>query len=186
MALRWEDVDLAKGLIHVERAYDEKGRVHIEPKSRAGRRTIPIIGALRDELLAHMTREGRDAGLVFGSSEDTPFVTSNLWRRAQVAWVWGGCQDPVGTDTQGFLLDSLPAVLQNLRLATVDESGQTTFKNPIDAWPAHGAATLQPRPGARRTYSEGLTLASMGYLPGILKCYARGAGHLVPERSPNQ
>src|SRR5207253_10955136 len=41
MALRWEDVDLAKGVIHVERAYDEKGRVHIEPKSRAGRRTIP-------------------------------------------------------------------------------------------------------------------------------------------------
>jgi integrase len=86
MALRWEDVDLAKGLIHVERAYDEKGRVHIEPKSRAGRRTIPIIGALCDELLAHKTREGRDSGLVFGSSEDTPFVTSNLWRRAQVAW----------------------------------------------------------------------------------------------------
>ena len=75
MALRWEDVDLAKGLIHVERAYDEKGRVHIEPKSRAGRRTIPIIGALRDELLAHKPREGRDAGLVFGATEDTPFVT---------------------------------------------------------------------------------------------------------------
>ena len=34
MALRWEDVDLAKCLIHVERAYDEKDRVHIEPKSR--------------------------------------------------------------------------------------------------------------------------------------------------------
>ena len=47
MALRWENVDLAKGLIHVERAYDEKGRVHIEPKSRAGRRTIPIIGTPR-------------------------------------------------------------------------------------------------------------------------------------------
>ena len=95
MALRWEDVDLAKGLIHVERAYDEKGRVHIEPKSRAGRRTIPIIGALRDELLAHKAREGRDSGLVFGSSEDTPFVTSNLWRRAQVAWRRAGL-NPIG------------------------------------------------------------------------------------------
>jgi integrase len=95
MALRWEDVDLAKGLIHVERAYDEKGRVHIEPKSRAGRRTIPIIGTLRDELLAHKSRESRDSGLVFGSSADTPFVTSNLWRRAQVAWRHAGL-NPIG------------------------------------------------------------------------------------------
>jgi integrase len=95
MALRWEDVDLAKCLINVERAYDEKGRVQIEPKSRAGRRTIPIIGALRDELLAHTSVEGRDSGLVFGSSEDKPFVTSNLWRRAQVAWRRAG-MNPIG------------------------------------------------------------------------------------------
>jgi len=94
MALRWEDVDLAKGLIHVERAYDEKGGIHIEPKSRAGRRTIPIIGTLRDELLAHKSRDGRDSGLVFGST-DKPFVTSNLWRRAQVAWRHAGL-NPIG------------------------------------------------------------------------------------------
>jgi integrase len=43
MALRWEDVDLAAGVIRVERAYDDKGRVEIEPKSRAGHR--PISGA---------------------------------------------------------------------------------------------------------------------------------------------
>ena len=95
MALRWEDVDLAKGVIHVERAYDEKERVHVEPKSRAGRRTVPIVGALRDELLAHKAREGRDSGLVFGSSRGQPFVTSNLWRRAQVAWRRAGL-DPIG------------------------------------------------------------------------------------------
>ena len=50
MALRWEDVDLAAGVIRVERAYDDKGRVEIKPKSRAGRRTVPIVGALRDVL----------------------------------------------------------------------------------------------------------------------------------------
>jgi integrase len=95
MGLRWEDVDLAKGVIHVERAYDEKERVHVEPKSHAGRRTVPIVGALRDELLAHKAREGRDAGLVFGAAEDKPFVTSNVWRRAQVAWRRAGL-DPIG------------------------------------------------------------------------------------------
>jgi len=95
MGLRWEDVDLAKGVIRVERAYDEKERVHVEPKSHAGRRTVPIVGALRDELLAHKTRQGHDSGLVFGATEETPFVTSNVWRRAQVAWRRAGL-NPIG------------------------------------------------------------------------------------------
>jgi integrase len=95
MALRWEDVDLAHGVIHVERSYDEKARVEIEPKSRAGKRTVPIVGALRDELLAHKARERRESGLVFGSSEEKPFVTSNVWRRAQVAWRRAGLA-PIG------------------------------------------------------------------------------------------
>lgn len=86
MALRWEDVDLAAGVIRVERSYDDKGRVEIEPKSRAGRRTVPIVGALRDVLVEHKARQDRDDGLVFGSSAETPFQPSNLWRRAQRAW----------------------------------------------------------------------------------------------------
>jgi len=120
MALRWENVDLAKGLIHVERAYDEKGRVHIEPKSRAGRRTIPIIGALRDELLAHRSRQGRDAGLVFGASEDTPFVASNLWRRAQVAWRRAGLS-PIG------LHEARHTFASTLIAAGVNAKAITTF-----------------------------------------------------------
>jgi integrase len=95
MALRWADVDLAQGVIHVERSYDEKARLEIEPKSRAGKRTIPIVGALRDELLAHKARERRERGLVFGSSEEKTFVTSNVWRRAQVAWRRAGLT-PIG------------------------------------------------------------------------------------------
>lgn len=95
LALRWEDVDLANGLIRVERAYDEKARVEVVPKSRAGRRTVPIVGALRDELTAHKARQGRSAGLVFGSTAETPIVSSNVWRRAQVAWKRAGL-DPIG------------------------------------------------------------------------------------------
>jgi integrase len=95
MALRWEDVDLPRGVIHIERAYDGKARVEVEPKSHAGRRTVPIVGALRDDLLAHKAREGRDCGLVFGSTPTTPFEASNLWRRAQVAWKQAGLT-PIG------------------------------------------------------------------------------------------
>ena len=94
MALRWEDVDLAAGVIRIERSYDDKGRVEIEPKSRAGRRTVPIVGALRDVLVDHKARQERDRGLVFGSTE-TPFVPSNLWRRAQRAWERDGLE-PIG------------------------------------------------------------------------------------------
>src|SRR4051794_6865528 len=120
MALRWEDVDLAKALIHVERAYDEKGRVHIEPKSRAGRRTIPIIGTLRDELLAHKGRVGRDTGLVFGATADTPFVTSNVWRRAQVAWRRAGLA-PIG------LHESRHTFASTLIAAGVNAKAITTY-----------------------------------------------------------
>jgi integrase len=86
MALRWEDVDLAAGVIRVERSYDDKGHVEIEPKSRAGRRAVPVDGALRDILVDHKTRQDRQAGLVFGTSAEKPFQPSNLWRRAGTAW----------------------------------------------------------------------------------------------------
>jgi len=95
MALRWEDVDLALGVIRVERSYDDKGRVEIEPKSRAGRRTVPIVGALRDVLVERNARQGRGGGLVFGSNVGTPFVPSNLWRRAHRAWKRAGLE-PIG------------------------------------------------------------------------------------------
>ncbi len=51
-ALEWSDVDLVSGLIRVERSmtgYGEAG----EPKSRAGRRGVPIVAALRDLLVEH-------------------------------------------------------------------------------------------------------------------------------------
>jgi integrase len=86
MALRWDDVDLAADVIRIERSCDDKGRVEIEPRSRADQRTTPIVGALRDVLVEHKARQGRDSGLVFGSSAETPFQPSNLWRRAQRSW----------------------------------------------------------------------------------------------------
>ncbi len=93
MALRWRDVDLANGVIRIERAYDDKQHVQIEPKSRAGRRTVPIVGALRDVLVEHKATQDRADGLVFGG--DRPFQPSNLWRRAQRAWRCAGLE-PIG------------------------------------------------------------------------------------------
>jgi integrase len=84
-ALRWNDVDLAGGVIRVERSYDEKAREFIEPKTAAARRTVPIAAVLRDHLDEHKVHGSGD-GLVFGATGDKPFVASGVWRRAQSAW----------------------------------------------------------------------------------------------------
>lgn len=85
-ALRWEEVDLQAGVICVERSWDDKSRLCVEPKSRAGRRSVPIAAVLRQHLLGHRLRSGRSEGLVFGRSGVEPFVASTVWRRARTAW----------------------------------------------------------------------------------------------------
>src|SRR5207245_3195565 len=61
LALRWEDVDLAGGVIHVECSWDAK-EGFVAPKSRAGRRSVPIAAALRDYVVEHRLRSGRHVG----------------------------------------------------------------------------------------------------------------------------
>src|SRR6185503_10103470 len=45
-ALRWRDIDFEEGLIYVERGWDPR-EGPIEPKSRAGRRRVPLAKPLR-------------------------------------------------------------------------------------------------------------------------------------------
>lgn len=73
-ALDVADVDLAAGVIRVRYGWDRKaGR--IETKSGAGRRMVPVAASLRDELLEHKMRLGRERGLMFGRSAAIPFNT---------------------------------------------------------------------------------------------------------------
>ena len=85
MALRLEDLDLAAGVIRVERSWDIK-EGPVEPKSRAGRRSVPIPAVLRDYLIAHKLRLGRSTGLLFGRTEGAPFDPSTVVARANRAW----------------------------------------------------------------------------------------------------
>ncbi len=94
LALRWEDVDFAAGVIHVERSWDVKEGA-VDPKSRAGRRTVPIPAVLRDYLVEHKLRSGRHVGLVFGTSYAQPFTPSNVRKRANAAWLRAGLE-PIG------------------------------------------------------------------------------------------
>jgi integrase len=85
-ALRWSDVDLAGGVIRVERSWDSKAGF-IEPKSRKSTRRVPISGSLRDYLAAHKTLTRRGAtDFVFGARPDRPFTPSHIRQRAARAW----------------------------------------------------------------------------------------------------
>jgi integrase len=84
-ALRVEDVDLGSGKIHVSRSWDpQEGAV--DPKSRSGKRHVPIPAVLRDHLVEHRMNLGRDAGLIFGRSAERPFNPTTIMNRAGRAW----------------------------------------------------------------------------------------------------
>jgi integrase len=93
-ALTWDCVDLASGVIRVERAWDPKSHVYVAPKSRAGRRKVPVLGVLRDILL-DLRMAGPAEGLVFTGASTEHFDTSSLHRRARSRWQAAGLT-PIG------------------------------------------------------------------------------------------
>jgi integrase len=86
-ALRWQDVDFHEGVIHIERSWDERVGP-VAPKSRAGRRRVPLSGPLRAYLAAHRLLVARRADeLVFGQRGGArAFCPEALVRRARKAW----------------------------------------------------------------------------------------------------
>ena len=85
--MRVRDIDLRSNLIAVERGWDQVEGV-IEPKSRAGQRSVPLLAILRDYLTEHLRRMGRSGDdLVFGRSLREAFYASTVDGRAKRAWV---------------------------------------------------------------------------------------------------
>lgn len=94
MALRWADVDLAAGIILIQRSWDAKARLFVEPKSRAGRRRVPIGAVLRDILVEH--KMGSEGELVVGRHKGgTPFNDTSVAGRAHKRWILAGLE-PIG------------------------------------------------------------------------------------------
>jgi integrase len=84
-ALRWEDVNLARGVIHVRRGWDQiEGE--ISRKSVAGERVVPIAAVLRELLIEYGMETRRQKGLVFGATEEKPFTLTAMRNRARSAW----------------------------------------------------------------------------------------------------
>lgn len=85
MALHADRIDLAEGVIRVERGWDMKEGEQ-ETKGR-NRRKVPIASALREQLAAHMMRSGRRGDdLLFGESATKPLDVRRFTDRADTAW----------------------------------------------------------------------------------------------------
>ena len=68
----------------------------VAPKSRSGRRTVPVPSALRKHLLEHRLARGRRGGLFFGRPNGRPFSNQSLSQRATRHW------RKAGLETIGF------------------------------------------------------------------------------------
>jgi integrase len=83
-ALRASDIDLCRAEIAIHRSWDQY-EGPIAPKSKAGVRTVPILGVLREQLGGCALATG--SALVFGRGEDDPFAPKGIADRAKRAWV---------------------------------------------------------------------------------------------------
>jgi integrase len=90
-ALRPEDRALWGSAFYAGLRRGETGK----PKSRAGRRSVPIVAALRDLLVEHKLVTQRATGLVFGSSVAQPFTPTAVRKRALTSWRRADL-DPIG------------------------------------------------------------------------------------------
>jgi integrase len=94
LALKWEDVDLNEGIIHIRRTLARSGgRIALgEPKTKGSRRPVHLTGAAVEALRNHLERQleeierlgdlYRDNGLVFTSQVGTLINPTNLRRRS--------------------------------------------------------------------------------------------------------
>src|SRR5215210_2037499 len=92
LGLRWEDVDIGQGLLHVRQALAPDGKSFSQPKTAKGRRRIRLTPEAVDALKRHKVaqneqrlRQGnlwRDHGLVFCSSVGTTMTPENFIKRS--------------------------------------------------------------------------------------------------------
>lgn len=87
LALDWSAVDLDRGMVRVERAWDHGSLAFVAPKSRAAERDVPVVARLR--LLLEDHRElTAGAGLLFPGGRDPrrPVSHSALLARMKRTW----------------------------------------------------------------------------------------------------
>jgi integrase len=86
-ALRWSDLHLDEGGLHVRQAWCNRTKQVTSPKTPAAERTVPVAGELRRILLEHRMLTGRVAdGLVIARADGGVESADALQDRATAAW----------------------------------------------------------------------------------------------------
>jgi integrase len=160
-ALRAKSVDLAAGVIFVKCGWDEKAG-EIAPKSRTGRRRVPIAGALRDHLLKHRMELDRSGDeLIFGRAPSLPFDPSVVQRRADKAWEAAGLERVTPHECRHTFASLMLAACVNAK-ALSTFMGHATISITLDLYghlmpgsEAEAAALLDDYVVAQRKAAEG-------------------------------
>jgi integrase len=92
LGLRWEDLDLERGVLRVRRSLTPDTKSYNQPKSVKGRRSVRLTPGALEALKLHKINQDREKdclgslwqeqGLIFPSSVGTPFNPSNLLNRS--------------------------------------------------------------------------------------------------------
>jgi integrase len=119
--LQWEDIDFDTNLIHIRQGWD-KHTGFIAPKSRSGKRRVPITNTLRRELLTHRLHQGTGGrGFVFPSTHNPnkPFNPSTLRLHTRKAWGLAGLT-PIGLHEcrHSYAADMIAAGINTKALST--------------------------------------------------------------------
>lgn len=86
LGLRWQDIDWVKSQLHIRQQLQQvRGQLHVGPvKTRAGRRSLPLVPAVRAALNAHEARKQPAADDAPADMRDLVFLSDNdmpLWPR---------------------------------------------------------------------------------------------------------
>lgn len=113
-ALRVRDIDLQSNLIAVERGWDQVEGV-IAPKSRAGKRAVPLLAILREYLDEYLLKAGRSGEeLVFGRTPRQAFYASTVDGRAKRAWAAANKLEREAAEDEGRTPDPLKPISLHL------------------------------------------------------------------------
>lgn len=86
LALDWCAIDTGAHTIQVRRSWDHGAREYVAPKSKAGTRTVPILGRLGLLLADHRVLTNQTGALLFAGRSGQPASHNALRDRMRSAW----------------------------------------------------------------------------------------------------
>ena len=98
LALDWSAIDRTAGTLRVERSWDHSELAFIEPKSKAGKRTVPVTARLATLLADHAVLTNHRPGLLFPNRRgegERPMNASGFTQRMAARWAALG-MTPIG------------------------------------------------------------------------------------------